>query len=391
MLGSIFIGLSGMDAYSNGLRQVSNNITNLNTTGFRASSVVFNDLFSNGESGVSYLRDAPPGGGVELSDFRLDFSQGELRQTDRDLDLAVQGTGFLVLEKDGEYAYTRTGNFEIDSDGFVVLSGTDYKLTLLDEGGVPQTLSIDNFRTNSPKQTSRITFADNLSSTADEHRISGLAVFNADGESNDWEVVFSRAEDAELGEWTVTVTNQDSEEIGVQTIKFVNGELEEESYELTFENEETGRSVIFDFSENVTSFSSGSISTLRSSDIDGYGIGEIAGLQVNDTGVLEITYTNEQSEELGAVSLANFRDPQGLEQRNGGLFVYDLLEGRDFYSSESDQVGRVLSRRVEASNVDLSQQFGDLILVQRGYQASSQVVSVSNDMIQQLFGIRGQG
>ena len=60
-------------------------------------------------------------------------------------------------------------------------------------------------------------------------------------------------------------------------------------------------------------------------------------------------------------------------------------------ASGQDGVGRLATRRIEASNVDLSQQFGDLILVQRGFQASSQVISISNDMIQQLFGIRGQG
>ncbi|MBN8501784.1 MAG: hypothetical protein J0M19_11595, partial [Sphingomonadales bacterium] len=60
-------------------------------------------------------------------------------------------------------------------------------------------------------------------------------------------------------------------------------------------------------------------------------------------------------------------------------------------ASEDPRVGQVLSRRLEASNVDLSREFGDLILIQRGYQASSQIISASNDMIQQLFGIRGQG
>ncbi|HYF22971.1 MAG TPA: flagellar basal body rod C-terminal domain-containing protein, partial [Caulobacteraceae bacterium] len=60
-------------------------------------------------------------------------------------------------------------------------------------------------------------------------------------------------------------------------------------------------------------------------------------------------------------------------------------------ASAQDGVGKLVSKQVEASNVDLSQEFGDLILIQRGFQASSQVVSVSNDMIQQLFGIRGQG
>lgn len=392
MFGAMFIGLSGMNAYSNGLRQVSNNITNLNSNGYRASTVGFNDLFGAGSSGVSYTRgESGNGTGVELSPLRLDFSQGEIRQTDRDLDLAVEGNGFLVLEKDNELFYARTGSFEVNNDGFIVLSGTDYKLTVLDDTGKAVSLSLDAYRIDAPEQTSRIQFGDNLSSTATDFTLSDVQVFDAEGESDEWEIAFTRADDAPAGEWTVTVTNGSGEEVGEQTLKFINGIIDPSTTELTFEDADAGRVAIFDFSENVTSFSSGEVSTLRTTDIDGFGIGEITSVAVNEQGVLEIQYSNEQSEELGAVSLADFEQVQSLEQIGAGLFSYNRSTGRELLSSASDRVGRVQSNRIEASNVDLSQQFGDLILVQRGYQASSQVVSVSNDMIQQLFGLRGQG
>ena len=106
---------------------------------------------------------------------------------------------------------------------------------------------------------------------------------------------------------------------------------------------------------------------------------------------MEISYSNQQNMTLGAGAIASLRDPQGLQQRDGGLFELEHESNEQFLTSKHELVGRVVSKRLEASNVDLSREFGDLILVQRGYQASSQVVSVSNDMIQQLFGIRGQG
>jgi flagellar hook protein FlgE len=114
-------------------------------------------------------------------------------------------------------------------------------------------------------------------------------------------------------------------------------------------------------------------------------------LLVNDLGKLEIGYSNAQKKELGAVAIADFRDPQALQQKSGGLFTDPGSAQRELLTSQDDRVGQVLSRRLEASNVDLAKQFGDLILIQRGFQASSQIISVSNDMIQQLFGIRGQG
>ncbi len=76
---------------------------------------------------------------------------------------------------------------------------------------------------------------------------------------------------------------------------------------------------------------------------------------------------------------------------SGGLYRNRGSESPRLLASGTDGIGTLVSRQIEASNVDLSEQFGDLILIQRGFQASSQVVSVSNDMIQQLFGIRGQG
>lgn len=392
MFGSLFIGLSGMTAYSDGLRQVSNNITNLNTSGFRASTVGFNDLFQGNSGGISYSTGEGFGDGVSLGERRLDFSQGELRQSERDLDLAVEGNGFLVLDGGGgDYFYARTGSFEVDQQGYIVLSGTDYRLTVMDEAGRPQALSIDANRTSAPQATTTITFSDNLSSTADEFIVPDVNVYNELGEQSTWEIRFDRDDDITSGEWAVNVFDEDGDEVGSGTIRFTNGLIDPDASVVTIESEELGTTVELDFSENVTSFSSGNISTLRSSDVDGYPVGDITSLRVNEDGVLEISYSNEQTHELGAVTLADFRNPQDLEQRSGGLFTYDSSVGREFFTAESERVGQVQSNRLEASNVDLSSEFGDLILVQRGFQASSQVVSVSNDMIQQLFGIRGQG
>jgi flagellar hook protein FlgE len=385
MFGSIFIGLSGMNAFSSGLRQISNNITNINTTGFKSSDLTFASLF--GENGGA---NNGSGHGVSLATGKLDFAQGELRQSDRDLDLAVDGGGFLVLLKDAEKMFARTGSFEVDPDGYIVLSGTDYRLAVIDEAGVPSSITINPFRTSQPKQTTTIKFADNLSSTATTYTLSNIQVFDAQGESDTWRVRFERSATSPAGEWTVIVLNGSSSEVGRQTLKFINGIVDPASAKLTFTEAAEGRSVEFDFSTNVTSFSSGDVSTLREADSDGYGVGDITTIQVNDKGELEIAYSNEQKKTLGSVAVASFRDPQSLEMRDGGLFTH-RGPFADFLTSAHNSVGRVVSRRLEASNVELSREFGDLILVQRGFQASSQIVSASNDMIQQLFGIRGQG
>jgi|CXWL01.1.fsa_nt_gi flagellar hook protein FlgE len=384
MLGSIFIGLSGMNAFSGGLRQISNNITNINTTGFKTANLLFSDHFGVGD------RTGNSGQGVSLTKPTIDFAQGELRQSDRDLDLAIDGNGFLVLLKDAEKFFIRTGSFEINDKGDIVLAGTQYRLTVVDEAGKLTPVSVAAFRTSPPKKTTNIKLADNLSSTATDFTLPNVKVFDAQGASVDWTVKFTRGAQAAPGEWTATVS-EGATEIGVKTLKFIGGTVDPTTAQLTFEQASSGRSATLDFSSNVTSFSSGAISTLRVAESDGFGPGDITTVTVTAEGILEIAYSNQQKKQLGAVAIASLPDPQELQQRDGGLFALEHESNEQFLTSKHELVGRVVSKRLEASNVDLSREFGDLILVQRGYQASSQVVSVSNDMIQQLFGIRGQG
>lgn len=414
MFGAIYVGLSGLNAYSHGLTQVSGNISNLNSSGFKSSNVSFSDIVSSASNGGLSLSGTAgaSGSGVELASIQRNFAQGELRQTQRDLDLAIDGSGFLVLMRGDQVYYTRTGSFEVDQDGFIVLAGTDYRLATLDSSGRAVTLSIDSHRTNPPEKTTTIKFADNLSSTATNNSsgvafsLSDVKVYDAMGGQHKWQIQFSKDTSATAGPnaWLVKVIDDKGTVIGKvtdssgtvtatgeQSLKFNLGVVDPATSKLVFTDSASGLSVTLDFSENVTSYSSGQVSTLRTSSVDGQGLGTITSVTVNAEGELELGYSNEEKESLGAVAIADFRDPQSLEERGGGLFFDKGNSGRELMSSASEKVGRVVSRRLEASNVDLAKQFGDLITIQRGYQASSQIISVANDMIQQLFGIRGQG
>ncbi|WP_379549925.1 flagellar basal-body rod protein FlgF [Erythrobacter sp. W53] len=392
MFGSIYIGMSGLSAYSKGLEAVSNNVSNLNTQGFKAKDVTFSNVYGVGsEGGLEFGNgQAGSGHGVSVDELATNFDQGELRQTGRDLDLAIDGNGFFVLLDGNDQLYARTGSFAVDDDGYIVLQGSENRLAVLDEKGRPVALNIDAYRTDAPEPTQTITFADNLSSTATEFSIPDVTVFGPNGEEQVWSIAFERPETVS-DRWSVTVTNAAGEEIGVETLEFENGQIAAGGGLLEFEDEENDLKITFDFTESVTSFSSGSVSTLRTNDVDGHGTGALATLTVNDDGQLEITYSNEETLELGAVAIADFRDPQALEQRGNSLFAYSGFGQRQFLSASDSRVGSILSQRLEASNVDLGNQFSDLILIQRGFQASSQIISVTNDMIQQLFGIRGQG
>ncbi len=388
MFGAIYIGLSGLNAYSKGLQQVSNNVSNLNTTGFKGSTVSFHNLYATPDRGGMSLtgQGGSDGYGVAVDDGTLNFKQGELRSTDRDLDLSVDGNGFMVLLDGDRMLYARTGSFEVDPAGYIVLNGTNYQLATLDANGRAVSLSVDARRTSAPKATTAVTFADNLSSTASSYTVSDIRVFDASGAAHVWKAGFAKGSDG----WSVTVTDDKGATVGTQTLKFNAGIIDPATARLDFTDAASGLTVQFDFSSGVTSFSGGEVSTLRAAKVDGYAAGTITGIAADGAGKLQLSYSNGQKVDGGAIALADFRDPTRLEQRDG-LFVEREPGQSMLLASDDPRVGQVRSKRLEASNVDLSQQFGDLILIQRGFQASSQIVSVSNDMIQQLFGIRGQG
>jgi len=392
MFGSIYIGLSGLNAYSKGLQQVSNNVSNLNTTGFKGSTVSFQNLYGQSDRGGMAMTGQGGGGGhgVAVSDGTLNLKQGELRTTDRDLDLSVDGNGFLVLLDGDRTLYARTGSFEVDQAGFIVMSGTSYRLATLDADGRAVSLSIDARRLSAPKATAAVTFSDNLSSTASGFTVSDIKVFDASGAAHSWTAKFAKDAAAGTNAWSVAVTDDKAVAIGTETLKFIGGAVDPTAAKLAFTDKASGLTVQFDFSAGVTSFSGGEVSTLRAAKVDGYAAGTVTAIAADAAGRLQLSYSNGEKVDGGAIALADFRDPAALEQRDG-VFA-EVRPGQHLLlASDDPRVGQVRSRRLEASNVDLSQQFGDLILIQRGFQAASQIVSVSNDMIQQLFGIRGQG
>ncbi len=396
MLGAIYTGLSGLNAYSRGLQTISNNISNLNSPGYKATSTSFSDVFNYGGGGLTFFRGMDSnnaGNGVRFNDSRVDFSQGDLRQSEGDLDLALQGSGFLVLINNGKTYYSRTGQFVVDKEGFISLQGNDqYKLGVIDSSGRPAPLNVDKMRTNAPKATTTIKFADNLSSSATTATVSDVAVYDALGGKQTWQVKIDKVA-AVQGEWSVNVTDQTGATVGTSTLRFVGSTVDPTTEKLTFSytpQDAPSLSVVLDFSSGVTSFSSGTTSTLRSASVDGNGAGNLVTVTVDTDGKVKLNYSNEKNEMFGAVAIADFRDPQLLRRLSGGFFDSGNSQPTRIVASGTEGVARLVSKQTEASNTDLSQQFGELILIQRGFQASSQVVSATNDMIQQLFGIRGQ-
>jgi flagellar hook protein FlgE len=192
----------------------------------------------------------------------------------------------------------------------------------------------------------------------------------------------------------VTVSD-DKGDVGTGDIRFQNGTPDPaaSSFTLTFAPAgTTGTPVTFDFSTDTTSFSSGTQSTLAVKSQDGFAAGALTKVSFDKDGNLLVTYSNGQVTKPQRLALASFESPDATLTEIGGN-EFTAVQGSNtlhFGNAGTDVFGKISSGVVEISNVDLSQEFSDLIVTQRGYQASSQLISTANELVQELLDMRGK-
>ncbi len=395
MLDSIYIAMTGLHGYEEGLRVISNNTTNMNTPGFKGATLQFSDLFySNGGLGGRSGGHASSqlGFGLNTVGTVLNFQQGQFQNTGNDLDVAVNGQGLFVLKAaDGKIHYTRDGQFKFDTRGNLISSATGEQVMGLDAAGSLTAISIADLRTSAAKATSTVTFSGNLSSTSTGQTVGSITVADAAGSNHTLSAKLAPVS-GKSGSWSVTVLDGTTT-VGSGTIAFINGRPDPANAKVSLTYTPSGQSAIpltLDFSGSVTSFDSGSQSTLAVASQDGFGAGSLTKATFDSTGTLALTYSNGQTAKGARLALGRFNSPDAVEAVGNNEFA--AVDGRAWETGAagSDAFGSIRSGMVEISNVDLSQEFSNLVIMQRGYQASSQVVSTANDMLTELFAMRGK-
>jgi flagellar hook protein FlgE len=390
MIDSILTAMTGLEGHQRGLKTISHNVANMNTTGFKSSTVDFSDVFTG-----SGQRDGSSGSGAGLdaSRTRLDFRPGGFQETGRDADLAIDGGAFFAVQTaEGEQRFSRAGSFEFDSDGTLVTGADKLKVLARDENGVLSPMKLDNERINPSLATTSISLNGNLSSTDDEHVIDNLTVIDAAGGSHVLKLTFKpQPAPAASGSWNVRV-QEGLTEVATGTVRFgLMGLPETDADRFKAEMQLTGNmtlSVEFLLNEGVTSYSSGTTSTLAMKKIDGHASGRVASYSFDDSGKLKISYSNGQSEPGQTLAFAEFSDEAALESVGNGLFKAAAGSSPTFRTAGTGV--KLLTKNLEQSNVNLTQEFSSLILMQRGYQASSQVLTTANEMLQQLLELKGR-
>lgn len=399
MLGTIYVGLAGMNAYSKGLDVISNNVANLNTPGYKAGLASFADVVNRSGSGATQGSGGATisGAGVHVNAEQQNFRQGEMHQTNNPLDAALDGNGFFVLERDGQTYYTRAGQFEFDKDGILTERISGAKVMMSNDTTSLGPLQIDPFRTFAPVVTKEVKLSGNLSRTGSEQfDLTALSVIDSAGNMQTLKVHFVRDATDPL-HWVVEVRNALDVVIGSGTLVFnADGTPSADNapipvtvtpenlpaFTFTLNMGEAGKY------SGVTSLLNNTNSQVQLLRQDGKQFGTLTATNFDERGNLEVTYSNGEKKKIGRLVLARFDSSGDLSALGDGLYVTQQGRHPQLSAGLEFGLGRVTGGNLELSNVELTEQFTDLIIIQRGYQASSQMTSVANEMLQQLLSMQ---
>lgn len=396
VLSAIYTGMSGMEAYQQGLEVIGNNVANLNTTGFKFTEPLFEDVETQtGTGGFTGDPGTPTnGGGVAVDNSHVSFSQGNESATGDPLDAAVNGLGFFVVNLNGSTYYTRAGNFQFDKNGDLIETATSAKVMVSTSGSASGSFNINAYNSYPPTTTTTIQLSGNLARTGQttSYNLPNITVVDSAGGTETLQSSFTQSTSNPLS-WTVQVTDANNKTVGTGTILFdADGTPDAANKPIALTVTPTGLPA---FNVNlsigsagsfsgVTSLNTAATSQLQVASQDGVQLGSLTGTAFADDGSLTLTYSNGKTLTPAKLVLAQFNAPQELKQLDNGMFAATGNTTPLLGAPLSSNFGSIVGGEVEMSNVDLSQQFTELIVIQRGYQASSQITSIANDMMQQL-------
>ncbi len=420
------IALSGLDAASTDLEVTGHNIANASTVGFKESRAEFADIYANAITDVS---SSEPGRGVRVTRVAQQFAQGSTEFTSNNLDLAINGEGFYVMQdSDGSFSYTRAGAFSVDRDGYVVNqtgahlqvfprigttgslfnTGTTADLNLPVVSGTPQsTTSVNTTLNLSASETVPTVLLDPSApgftfppDPQSYNHSTATTIYDSLGTAHTATMFYSKVADNQWNAFTFVDGNNVT--VGGNTFADVQFDTAGALLTSTGDVDALGNIALdtfnpgggaaditgltFDYSATTQFGSEFAVNELTQ---DGFTSGRLSGVEVDASGVVFARFTNGQSEALGKVALARFNNVQGLRQIGDTSWAESFTSG-DVQLGEAgtSSYGVIQSGALENSNVDLATQLVNLITAQRNFQANAQVITTADAITQSVINIR---
>jgi flagellar hook protein FlgE len=413
----MFTAISSLNLHQKYLDVVSNNLANANTNGYKSSRVLFQDQFAQmltpGAAPTATQGGVNPtqiGLGVGMGYVTPDFTQGTLQSTGRNLDLGVAGDGFFVYGQDASRRYSREGSMGLDAEGFLVNAATGLRTQgwLADAtGAIDTNATVDDIQIDTSralaKATENVYMGGNLSANTDGAGTVNvtMGVYDSLGDLQQAAVRFTRGgvAGAPTNVWTWQVMDTSVTPpvagTGTGTITFdANGQIDAANPPTVGTATIPGSAgsttpipVTLDFTK-MTQLTATTSATVTSQ--DGLAAGSVTDVYISpNDGAVSLVYSNGLSEQIGQVALARFTNPAGLMQSEGTTFMAGLNSGdAQIGAASSGGRGAIASGHLEASNVDMAQEFTNMILAQRGFQASSRVITTSDEILQELVNLK---
>jgi len=448
-------GLSGLNAASQNLDVIGNNIANANTYGAKSSRAEFQDLYANALNGAG---GNSIGIGTTVGAVAQQFTQGNISTTANPMDLAINGAGFFqVTDGKNPTEYTRNGQFKVSRDGYLVnndglkLLGYPADGTGVIQPGLAQALQLPTAGI-APAATKKVSMEYNLDSrskvtapangtavgmtlkdSSTYNNATSMTVYDAKGQPVALTFYFQKsnpegdpanapADPGTKDVWNVYVTANGAplatDDQGNATPPDANGNPTAPYTTVKFQFQDGSKptdpastnpnnapgiinldipaaadgstlpitGVVLDMSKATEGGSNFAVTNVTQ---DGYAPGQLSGIQVDNSGIVQARYSNGQSKPAGQVELASFRNPQGLEPLGGNLWARTYGSGDPVVGVPGDgNMGVLKSGALEESNVDLTGELVNMVTAQRVYQANAQTIKTLDQVLQTLVSLR---
>jgi flagellar hook protein FlgE len=456
MMRSLFSGVSGLKNHQTRMDVIGNNISNVNTYGFKTSRVSFQDMLSQTiagaakpEENIGGINPKQVGLGMTVASIDRIFTQGSLQTTGNQTDLAISGDGFFVVANGDKKYYTRSGAFALDRDGNLVNPANGLKVQgwmattdtngekTVKANGSTEDIVIPVYSKNEARETSYVRYKCNLDMKKDilppnatpqmiasQAITTNIDIYDKVGKPHRMTMNFWHTG---VNEWTASAALTDADATltldvpaganqpnqsnpsSRMKIRFSpegklvaigdEGTADEANQGKLIANlnyrlnsDPTVRTVKLDMGtagliEGITQYSSPA--TTKAVEQDGFSMGYMESFSIDNSGVVTGVYSNGTKQIVGQIAMAVFTNPQGLIANGENLFEVSNNSGKENIGTAGTQGrGKMVAGTLEMSNVDLSDQFTDMIITQRGFQANSRTITTCDQMLQELINLK---
>jgi flagellar hook protein FlgE len=402
---AMYSGLSGLNSYGEAMSVVGDNIANLNSTGFKYSSVHFEDLMA--QSIPTGSGPGQVGRGARISDVSTIWSQGSMENSADDVDVAITGTGFLILKDplNENMSYTRDGNFSINNDGYLINAhGYRVQGKAIDPvTGTPAGVDGDivlSQNYSAPRASTSVDLVMNLDANSQPTDLydSAITVYDSLGNAHTLDMTFTN--DA-ANTWVASGTLDGTDITANITDQGGGGPTD-----MTFDTNGTmigGGLYAVDLSGynigavnltlrgtaggSTTQYAASSVTNYASQ--DGYGPGFLQRISINNEGIITGSYSNGQIIPQFQLTLARFNAPGKLYRDGSNQYSETQDSGVPLTGAPgSNGLGKISSNALEQSNVDLGNEFVHMILYQRAFQANSRIITTTDTMMEEVLALK---